>query len=154
MMEKLEEKELLFPGDVDLQQRVPTPPPTKIERSNQPWLDLAQYVKSETKISLDIVSLRNRLKAFDDEIIPASSLYKIIGISVRGYTRGVLRDTNILQAVVDYMEILGLVIPMSMKSGMQRYMVNFDVEKCDINENENQLDVVQEIKTYVKMLIK
>jgi hypothetical protein len=132
------------------------PLPGTPQQKEDVWSVLKLYVQNDVRINLNTQSLKKVLTSYDDMTLPGKSLRRLIGACVNGYVKGSMNDDSKLNAVKDYLELLGILLPLSgdINSPDQKYMINVSgelQEDADFFSEKSQL--TENIKSYVKLLI-
>lgn len=116
----------------------PKPPPSLKEKHHQIWDELFNLVKNDIKISLDIDKLRDVLLTFNEQVLPSKAIRRLIGATVKGYVKGSMNDLSKLDTIIEYMEIIGILIPMSanIDDENQKFAVNIGIEN-EVSESKD-----------------
>jgi hypothetical protein len=137
--------------------RIDTPlPPPRRQKQQDVWAKLQQYVQNDVRINLDVQKLQKELQSFDEKTLSIKSLRSFVGFCVAGYqNKKGMQDPRMLDVIIDYMEILQLVLPTDM-SAQPNYVINLSaalIEDADFLLDDKKL-FIENIKEYAKLLIK
>jgi hypothetical protein len=123
-------------------------------RKDTTWDTLKSYVQNDARIQLNTYSLKQALMSYDDTTLSSTALKHLISTCVQ---RHVKNDESKLDAVVDYLELLDIVLPLTgdVNSPNQKYIINVEGElQEDVERFSEKTELLENIKSYVKLLIK